>query len=142
MSNLGKMIAIVSDAFADKKDKGGKPYILHCIRVMNNLHTFDEELMTIAIAHDLIEDTDISIWDLKANGFSSRVCSAIELLTHKKEYSYDDYIKKISFNPDAVKVKLADLKDNSDITRLKGLTKKDFDRMEKYSRAYTYLSNI
>jgi hypothetical protein len=63
-------------------------------------------------------------------------------LTHRKEIPYDDYIKAISFNADAVKVKLADLKDNSDITRLKGLTKKDFDRMEKYHRSFMYLSKV
>jgi len=142
MGNLGEMIALVSTAFANKTDKAGKPYILHCLRVMNNLHSDDEELNMIAVGHDLIEDTGMSIWDLKMKGFSKRVCDGIEILTHDKSMPYDDYIKRIAFNPDAVKVKLADLKDNSDITRLKGLSKKDFDRIERYHRSYIYLSKL
>lgn len=66
----------------------------------------------------------------------------MDVLTHRKGVPYDDYIKMVAFNLDAVKVKLADLKDNSDITRLKGLSKKDFDRMEKYHRSFIYLSKI
>lgn len=73
---------------------------------------------------------------------SGRVVRALDLLTHKKITPYDDYIKAIAFNSDATKVKLSDLKDNSDITRLKGLTKKDFDRMEKYHRSFIYLSKV
>lgn len=142
MAHLGEMIALASRVFAGTIDKTGKPYILHCIRVMNNLHSDDEELNTIAIGHDIIEDSAMTVWDLKMKGFSKRVCDALEVLTHDKSIPYDDYIKRIAFNPDAVKVKLADLKDNSDITRLKGLSKKDFDRIEKYHRAYVYLSKL
>lgn len=142
MAHLGEMIALVSKAFENKTDKAGKPYILHCLRVMNNLHSDDEELNMIAIGHDLIEDTDMSIWDLKMKGFSKRVCDGIDYLTHLEGINYDDYIKRIAFNPDAVKVKLADLKDNSDITRLKGLSKKDFDRIERYHRSFVYLSKL
>lgn len=80
--------------------------------------------------------------DLRFIGFKNRVVSALELLTHVENLSYDDYIKAISFNEDARLVKLADLKDNSDITRLKGLRKKDLERMEKYHRSYIYLSEI
>lgn len=114
---------------------------------MDNLHTDDEELKIIAIFHDYIEDIfkdnpERGLMLLSEAGFSRRVVQAVNLLTHRKETPYDDYIKAISFNADATKVKLADLKDNSDITRLKGLTKKDFDRMEKYHRSYVYLSKI
>lgn len=140
---LGKAIALAAQAFEDVKDKGGQPYILHCLRVMNNLHTDDEELKIIAVLHDVVEDCkDLTLRELQMLGFSDRVIKALDLLTHRKEVSYDDYIKAISFNADATKVKLADLKDNSDITRLKGLTKKDFDRMEKYHRSFIYLSKI
>jgi hypothetical protein len=71
-----------------------------------------------------------------------RVISALILLTHDKNVEYQEYIRNLSNNEDARLVKLADLKDNSDITRLKGLTKKDHARMEKYHIAYTYLSNV
>lgn len=139
---LGRAIALASKAFENKKDKGGQPYILHCLRVMNNLHTNDEELKIIAVLHDVPEDTEIDIVDLRILGYSERVLKALDLLTHRKGIPYDDYIKAISLNEDTTKVKLADLKDNSDITRLKGLTKKDFDRMEKYHRSFIYLSKV
>jgi hypothetical protein len=97
--------------------------------------------MIIAVLHDVVEDSDITIADLIKIGFKPRVIIAIELLTHKKEVPYDDYIKAIACNPDAREVKLADLKDNTDITRLKGLRQKDFSRMEKYHKSYVYLAN-
>ncbi len=139
---LGKAIALAAKVFENSKDKGGQPYILHCLKVMDNLHTDDEDLKIIAVLHDIIEDTKITAEELYSMGFSYRIILALNLLTHRKEVSYDDYIKAISFNIDATKVKLADLKDNSDITRLKGLSKKDFDRMEKYHRSFIYLSKI
>lgn len=140
MSNLATAIAIAAGSFENKTDKAGKPYILHCLRVMNSVDQNDEELMIIAVLHDLIEDTHWNRSMLLSCGFSDRVLSALSLLTHDHKQSYDDYIKNIVFSPDARSVKLADLIDNSNITRLKGLTKKDFDRMEKYHKAYTYLS--
>jgi hypothetical protein len=97
--------------------------------------------MQIAILHDVVEDTDITLQYLSSTGFSTRVIVALNLLTHKGTDTYEDYIKGIATNKDAVAVKLSDLKDNSNITRLKGLRKKDFDRIEKYHKAFVYLSN-
>ena len=139
-NHLALAIDLASQEFVDKVDKAGKPYILHCLRVMNAVDQKDEELMQIAVLHDVIEDTLITIKELQSLGFSQRVLDAVTLLTHLDSVSYENYIKQIAINPDAVKVKLADLKDNSDITRFKGLKKTDFDRMEKYHKAYTYLS--
>lgn len=142
MATLAKAIAIASSGFENKVDKAGEPYILHCLRVMNNLHTRDKELQTIAVLHDVVEDGVCTIQDLSAHGFSTRVIRALMLLTHDKAIPYDEYIKALAHNDDARAVKLADLKDNSDITRLKGLSKKDIDRMEKYHRSYTYLKHV
>jgi len=138
---LAKAISLAAKVFQGKKDKAGKPYILHCLRVMNSVNQDDEELMQIAVLHDVIEDSDMSLDDLKDMGFCARVIIGVSLLTHKKEEPYDEYIKRIATNPDARAVKRADLKDNSDITRLKGLRQKDHERMEKYHRAWVYLSN-
>lgn len=142
MNQLAKAISIAAVGFEKKVDKGGQPYILHCLRVMNNLHTRDQELQAIAILHDIKEDLKVTTKELYDSGFSERVVKGVCKLTHVEGTSYEDYIKEIALSPDARLVKLADLKDNSDITRLKGLTKKDFDRMEKYHRAYIYLSKI
>lgn len=141
---LGKAIAIAAKEFADKTDKGGKPYMLHCLHVMHKVGPDDQELMAIAVLHDLVEDTDWTFEMLRDEGFSDRVINALRLLTHypighSEGKTYDDYIKGIATNEDARAVKLEDLKHNSDITRMKGLRKKDFDRLEKYHRSYEYL---
>ena len=140
--NLGLAIAIAADGFKDITDKGNQPYILHCLRVMNSMPENDWELRAIAVLHDVIEDEVCTLKQLIDLKFSDRIIRGVMDLTHNEMDSYEDYIKRISLNKDAVKVKLADLRDNSDINRLKGLTKKDFDRMEKYHKAYIYLSKI
>ena len=141
---LALAISIASQAFEERVDRQGKPYILHCLRVMQSVQNLgDEEIMCIAVLHDLIEDCmEWTIEDLTRLGFSIRVLNALELLTHKPEIHYDAYIREISNNQDARMVKLADLKDNSDVTRCKGLTKADFVRLEKYHKAYVYLSKV
>jgi (p)ppGpp synthase/HD superfamily hydrolase len=138
--NLAKAISIAAVGFQDKFDKAGRPYILHCLRVMDKMETDEEKI--VAILHDTIEDGVCTIKDLIDQQFSTDVIYSLILLTHTKKDTYDEYIRKISGDALATKVKLADLKDNSDITRLKGLTKKDFDRMEKYHRSYVYLSKF
>jgi len=140
MKHLALAIAITAEAFKNTLDKGGNPYILHCFRVMNNTQG-DECVKCAAIMHDLIEDTDYTFEQLTMLGFSDKTIGLLHLLTHQKETPYDDYIKAISVSKEATLIKLRDLKDNSNITRLKGLRKKDFDRLEKYHRAYLYLSN-
>jgi (p)ppGpp synthase/HD superfamily hydrolase len=136
---LGRAIAIASNVHEKQKDKGGYAYILHPIRIMMRLRTDDEELMSIAILHDTVEDSDWTIESLREEGFSERVLEALTLLTHDFNESYEAYVKKVATSADAARIKLEDLRDNSDITRLKGLREKDFRRMEKYHRAYVFL---
>jgi (p)ppGpp synthase/HD superfamily hydrolase len=136
---LSKAISLTASKFEGKCDKGGQPYILHCLHVMYQMPENDPELRMIAVMHDLIEDTDTTVCDLIEMGFPQRVLEGVCILTHLHDVTYDDYIKRISLSEDATKVKLADLRHNSDITRMKGLRKKDFDRLEKYQRAYIYL---
>lgn len=141
--SLGNAIAIAAESHKDTKDKGGNAYILHPMRIMFNLNTKDEELMAIAILHDVIEDdTAIDFDYLKSEGMTERVISSLRCLTHFDDESYEDYIKRVATNSDAIKVKLCDLRDNSDITRLKGITEKDFSRIQKYHKAYLYLTQI
>ena len=141
MSTLDRAISITAQAFEGKFDKGGQPYILHCLHVMNQMDENDHELRMIAVMHDLIEDCGYTEDDLLHMGFSMRVCRGVSLLTHLDKEPYMDYIRLLSMNKDTTLVKLADLRHNSDITRMKGLRKKDFDRLEKYHRAYIYLKN-
>lgn len=140
---LGRAIAIASSVHQNQKDKGGNAYILHPMRIMMRLRTSDEELMSIAILHDVVEDSqEWTIDRLRDEGFSARVLAALECLTHDNDVSYEDYIQKISTNRDATRVKLEDLSDNSQLTRLKGLTQNDFDRMIKYQKAFKYLEGV
>lgn len=118
------------------RDKGGHAYILHPMRIAMRLNTNDEELMSIAILHDVIEDSKLTFEDLKAEGFTDRVIEALKLLTRRKGVSYDDYIDEMRGNRDALIVKREDLRDNSDITRLNGVSEKDFERMNKYIRSF------
>lgn len=138
--NLAKAIALASDVFQNKTDKADEPYILHCLRVMQNVRCSHPDAKIVAMLHDVVEDTIITFDDLRKMGFSDNIVRTVDLLTHRPEQPYDDYIKYIGLDDIATAVKLADLEDNSQITRLKGLGKKDFDRMEKYHRSYTYLS--
>lgn len=129
---LDKMLVLVCTKFEGKFDKGGKPYFLHCLRVMQNLNSDDDELMSIAVGHDLIEDTNVTYADLWDMGFSPRIICGIEALTKQRGETAEEYLTKVKGNRDAVLVKLADLRDNSDIRRLKGVTEKDVERMKKY----------
>ena len=139
MNLLAKAIKIASDAFVDKLDKAGKPYILHCLWVMNKVRHLGEHTMIVAVLHDVVEDTEWTIFLLEQVGFPKDVLISIDILTHKKGDSYEDYIQMISHNTMAKEVKLRDLEHNSKITRLKGLRDKDIERMEKYHKAYLYL---
>lgn len=142
-ADLAKAFSIVAVAFADVFDKGGKPYFEHCYRVMLNLNTTDVELKIIAILHDLLEDTDWTVERLRAEGFTERVLEGLALMTRDhndpSDEAYHAYIVKIGTNYDTIRVKKADLKDNSDVTRLKGVREKDLQRICKYVKSFNYL---
>jgi (p)ppGpp synthase/HD superfamily hydrolase len=136
---LATAIRIASQVHEHQKDKGGNAYILHPMRVMMRLRTSDEELMAIAILHDVVEDSSWTPEMLKDAGMSDRVITALGFLTKLPTDTYEMYIQRMVFNRDAMLVKLQDLKDNSDISRMKGLRDKDFERLVKYNKAYAFL---
>lgn len=133
---LGIAIALAAERHINMVDRGGQPYILHCLKVMEYLHSDDDELNCIAVLHDIVEDTNVTYGELSSYGFSDRVTRAISSLTKKQNQSPEEYLSAIMSNVDAMRVKLCDLRHNSDIRRLKGLTQKDFDRMQKYHQMY------
>jgi len=139
MGTLDKAIRIAAVAFEGKYDKGGHPYILHLLNVMGQVDQNYEELMIVAVLHDLIEDTDWTLKMLRDEGFSKQVVDNISVLTHKRGEPYVDYIKRIDCHYLSRAVKIADLRHNSDIHRMKGLRDKDFIRLVKYHKAYNYL---
>lgn len=141
---LDKAIAIVAEAFLGKYDKGGVPYIEHCIHVMRKVKHLGSEAQIAAVMHDLLEDRP-DIWTaerLIEEGFDPHTVSLVVLLTHLPNEPYMDYIMRISVSPVARAIKMADLRHNSDIHRMKGLRDKDFERLKKYHKAYAYLKEV
>lgn len=139
-TQLEMAINLAVKKHANQKDKGGNPYIEHPLWVMSNITGYKCKIA--AVLHDIVEDTDMTIRDLKIYGFDEEIVDAIRLLTRDKNISYDEYIDNLFNNPIAVKVKLKDLEHNMDLTRLpNGLTEKDIKRNEKYKRIYEYIMN-
>ena len=137
---LDRAIELAKQHHEGQTDKAGKPYIEHPLRVMNQVESEEEKI--VAVLHDIVEDTDISLNELRNEGFSEEVVSAVECLTKQDGENYDSYIERISFNPLAVKIKLADLEDNRDLTRLPEVTDKDLERIEKYDKALEKLTRL
>ncbi len=138
--HLGRAIELAKQHHKGQTNKAGKPYIEHPLRVMNQVESEEEKI--VAVLHDIVEDTDISLDDLRSEGFSEKVVSAVECLTKQDGENYDSYIERISFNPLAVKIKLADLEDNRDLTRLPQVTDMNLERLEKYEKALEKLTRL
>lgn len=137
---LQRAIEIAVKAHAGQIDKVGQPYIMHPLRVMNMGNTIDEKI--VGVLHDVIEDSDITFDDLLAEGFTEDIIDALWCVTKlSDDEPYDAFTQRVKQNPLAIKVKLNDLTDNMDLKRLTDLTEKDFERLQKYVRAYTELKN-
>ena len=137
---LDKAIRIAAVAHEGQKDKAGAPYILHPLRVMMKLT--DETERICAVLHDVIEDTDITIEYLMNEGFPKDVLTALDFLSKRENETYDSFIKRILNNKLACKVKLADLNDNMDLSRIPNPSPKDYQRVEKYSKAKEKIEKI
>ena len=137
---LAKMLVIATNAHAGQFDKGGNPYILHPLKVMHYTKSADEEIQCMALGHDVIEDTSVTYQDLRDAGISERVITALRALTKVPGQTYQEYKDGVFANKDAMIVKCADLRHNSDIRRLKGVTEKDIARIAKYMQFYSEIS--
>lgn len=133
---LSKAILIATNAHHGQFDRGGNPYILHPLKVLHYLNSNDEELMCIAVLHDVIEDSDVTYKDLVNAGMSVRVIAGVIALTKVPGQTYEEYKQEVFDNIDAMQVKQKDLRHNTDIRRLKGVTEKDIARMVKYQTFY------
>ncbi|CAB1252936.1 Guanosine-3',5'-bis(Diphosphate) 3'-pyrophosphohydrolase [Clostridiaceae bacterium BL-3] len=130
---LDKAILIAAKAHEGQVDKGGEPYILHPLRVMFSRKTEIE--MICAVLHGVVEDTDISLDYLRDQGFSEEVLSALDALTRRDGETYDEYISRIIENRIASHVKMCDLCDNMDLSRIKNPSDADHERVKKYRKA-------
>lgn len=142
---LSNAITIATLAHGGQYDKGGHPYILHPLAVMYSMrtHSFDIETQCVAVLHDVLEDSDA--WDvasLRDAGMTQNVIDSLLLMVHHKGVDYFEYIEAMRHDIRALRVKRGDLEQNSDLSRLKGLRQKDFDRMQKYAKAYTLVNTL
>jgi (p)ppGpp synthase/HD superfamily hydrolase len=136
-SNIEKAISLALTAHKGQKDKAGAPYILHPLRVMLAMAADLEK--QAAVLHDVIEDGRITPENLRSEGFSEEVCSAVVALTKKPGESYNQYLNRLNENPIARKVKMADLNDNMNLNRIKEPTQQDRERIKKYRDAMAFL---
>ena len=128
-----KALKLCFDVHKEQMDKSGMPYVFHPFHLAEQMQ--DEETTIVALLHDVIEDTEYTLDDLRKMGFGDSVLDAINLMTHKGGVPYMEYVEKIKANPIAKIVKLADLRHNSDLTRLDVVTPRDQERADKYSSA-------
>ena len=132
MATLERALEIAAVAHAGQLDKAGKPYILHPIRVMLSVSTPDEQMA--AVLHDTVEDTSVTLEDLADAGFSSDIISAVQALTKMDGESRLEAAQRAVRNTVARQVKLADVADNMDMSRIPNPTSRDHARLEEYKR--------
>lgn len=135
-----RALALCFEAHKDQKDKSGLPYVFHPFHLAEQME--DEDTTIVALLHDVIEDTEYTIEDLQKAGFTQNVISAIALMTHDPQMPYMEYVRAIKSNPIARAVKLADLRHNSDMTRLDIITQRDEERAQKYLDAIVILEEV
>ena len=134
-----RALKLCFDAHKEQIDKSGMPYVFHPFHLAEQMK--DEDTTIVALLHDVVEDTDYTIEDLRKMGFDEKVLAAIELMTHQDDVPYMEYVAAIKLNPIARAVKLADLRHNSDATRLDEMTERDLQRQAKYLAAIALLND-
>ena len=138
-ASLDRAIAIACKAHAGQIDKAGKPYSLHPLRVMMEVPS---KARIVAVLHDVIEDSDISFFDLESEGFSAYDISALDSVSRRPGESYSAFIDRAAANPIGRIVKLADLRDNCDMSRFSNPSPDDWARYDKYMSAIDYLEMV
>lgn len=139
MTKIAMVIAF--DAHKEQVDKAGLPYVFHPFHLAEQMK--DEVSVCVALLHDVVEDTEVTFDEMSSQGISIEVIDTLRLLTHDETVQYMDYIRNIkaSENTVAVAVKLADLKHNSDVSRLNDIGKNAYDRIVKYKKAIALLED-
>ena len=138
-SQSEKAYEIAKRAHLGQVDRAGEDYIKHPEKVASFVETDEEK--AVAYLHDVIEDTELTLEDLHEYEFSKEVIEAVDIITKKKGEDYQSYLNSVKKNKLARAVKLADLRHNSDLTRLTKVTEKDIERKEKYQRAIDFLNS-
>ncbi|MBN2472042.1 MAG: HD domain-containing protein [Anaerolineae bacterium] len=138
MAGLEDAILLAAQAHRGQQDKNGQPYILHPLRLM--LAVSGEDAQTAAVLHDVVEDTPVTLDELRAAGFAEAVVAAVDHLTRREGESYEAFIQRIKPHPLARRVKLADLRDNMDVLRLDTIDEGAVARLRRYRAAWDELA--
>ncbi|WP_342651213.1 GTP pyrophosphokinase [Pseudomonas sp. REB1044] len=140
MSSVERAILLATRAHAGQLDKGGADYILHPLRVMARVSTPEQRI--VAVLHDVLEDTSVTLSDLAREGFPLKILAALLALSRREDERYDDFVVRLGSDPLAREVKLADLADNSDLSRLVCPGPVDMARLSRYHEASAYLQAL
>jgi hypothetical protein len=142
MATIEKALQIAAEAHEGQKDKEGLPYILHPLRVMSRVE--GEQAQIVAVLHDVVEDTKVTLDDLRRAGFSETILEAVRCVTHRKDQPYADYVVGCKHNPIARQVKLGDLADNCRLDRTilrPQRLQPDLARIHRYVLSYKFLTD-
>ncbi|MCA9403041.1 MAG: GTP pyrophosphokinase [Candidatus Omnitrophica bacterium] len=139
MADLQRAIAIAVEAHRDQTRRNGSPYVLHPLRVMLSFE--DETRRIIGVLHDVVEDSDWSLDDLREEGFAAEVVAAVDALTKREGEDYQEYLDRLETDALARSVKLADLRDNMNVIELPVVREQDTQRLNRYRQAYQLLSD-
>ena len=141
MSTLERAIAIAATAHAGQIDKAGAPYILHPLRVMLHVTTNAERI--VAVLHDVVEDCEGWSFDrLLGEGYAPEIIAGLKSVTKVEGEAYEDFVKRAAAHPIGRRVKMADLTDNSDLSRISTPTAKDHERIARYQKAIAYIQSL
>ena len=141
MSTLERAIAIAATAHAGQIDKAGAPYILHPLRVM--LRVSSEAERIVAVLHDVVEDCEGWSFDrLLGEGYAPGIIAGLKSVTKVEGEAYEDFVKRAAAHPIGRRVKMADLTDNSDLSRISTPTAKDHERIARYQKAIAYIQSL
>ncbi len=138
--NTKKAMKIMFDAHKEQVDKGGVPYVFHPWHVAEQM--MDEASTIVALLHDVVEDTDMTIEDMKSYDFDSEIIDALATMTHPQGVDYYEYIKNVAQNELATKVKIEDLKHNLDDSRLEVITDKINHKRDQYKASLNFLRSV
>ncbi len=137
MSTLERAVGIAAEAHAGQVDKAGAPYLLHPLRLMLAMKTREQRI--VAVLHDVVEDSSWTFEQLESEGFSDAIVKGVDSVTRRKDETYEEFVRRAASDPIGRIVKLADLRDNCDLSRIAKPTPEDHARLAKYRRAISVI---
>lgn len=140
MATLERAIELAARAHAGQEEETGTPYILHPLRLMARFASTEERM--VAVLHEVVEDCGVELATLHKEGFPEAVMSAVDALTRRTDEAYADYLKRIVPNPLARRIKVADLEEHADLSRIQAPTEEDRRRNAEFQGKLAMLAAV